>query len=291
MRKFFWLSFLVGLLALSCRSAPVPDEAPPPPLPLPSLIFSDIHADTPDDLKLSFDLTIKSPLPANRAAYLHVGIESWHVEMNGRRAHSGFALQGWQGDFAVMPETSRSFPLTLNMDVAALTEEGLAPLDDYEVNLIVQMRLPYNETVQVSAIAAFPGVRAPVFSITDIAILQAELINTRFRVGLQIDNPNPFPVDLSALSYELYGNGRFWAQGRERDVISIPPRTTIKGDLLLLMNFMGMRRALLDQIINLVDVYYRFLGEAQVSTGVAHLPLFTTRFDIYGYSRVLGNHD
>jgi len=179
------------------------------------------------------------------------------------------------------------------MDIPVLAAEDLAPADDYEVNLILQLELYPSSgaeplaAIQVSGIAAFPGVRPPVFSITAIAILQAELINTRFRVSLKIDNPNPFPLDLSSFKYLLHGNGRLWAEGSERNIIQIPPKTAVSGDLHLLMNFIDMKRDLLDQIINLVNVNYRFTGEAQVSTGVEYLPLFKTGFNLSGYSEVL----
>ncbi|MCL2233127.1 MAG: LEA type 2 family protein, partial [Treponema sp.] len=104
---------------------------------------------------------------------------------------------------------------------------------------------------------------------------------------MTIDNPNAFPVVLSSFDYELYGNGRFWAEGTERNLIQIPAKSSVEGNIFLIMNFMGMRRTLLDQIINLVDVNYRFTGEVQVSTGVDFLPTFVTAFDISGFSQVL----
>jgi len=54
-----------------------------------------------------------------------------------------------------------------------------------------------------------------------------------------------------------------------------------------MMNFINMRRDLLDQIINLIDVNYRFAGQAMVGTGVEYLPMFKTEFDLSGYSQVL----
>ena len=134
-----------------------------------------------------------------------------------------------------------------------------------------------------------PMVLEPEFEIINIAIIRAELVNTRFRVALRITNPNTIPVELSAFNYELYGNGMFWAEGEQRDIVRIPEKTAVEGYLFLMMNFIDMDRNLLDQIINLIDVNYRFTGEAQVSTGVDYLLKFTTNFDLSGYSRVLEN--
>lgn len=132
-----------------------------------------------------------------------------------------------------------------------------------------------------------PEIQPPVFKITSIAILKAELINTRFRVGLRIENPNPFPVELSAFSYALYGNGLLWADGTEKNVLSVAAESSLEGNLFLLMNFINMKRDLLDQIIALEDVYYRFKGEARVGTSADGFPMIKSSFDLSGYSQVL----
>jgi LEA14-like dessication related protein len=139
----------------------------------------------------------------------------------------------------------------------------------------------------LSAFAAFPRVRAPEFTITSIAVMRAELINTRFRVDLRIDNPNVFPVRLSSLEYELYGAGRFWADGKMKTNLEVPPGESAETRLNLVMNFINMRRELLDEVVALGQVPYRFTGEALVDTGIPALPGFRARFDRSGYSAVL----
>jgi LEA14-like dessication related protein len=131
-----------------------------------------------------------------------------------------------------------------------------------------------------------PQIQEPVLTISSIAILQAELINTRFKVRLRIDNPNSFPVELSALSYELYGAGRFWADGSENAVMQIPPEGFAENELFLVMNFMNMKREVLDTIIALKAVQYRFRGEAAISAGTKTQPQFTMGFDLMGESPV-----
>jgi LEA14-like dessication related protein len=127
-------------------------------------------------------------------------------------------------------------------------------------------------------------IQEPGFFISSIAILQAELINTRFRALLRIDNPNSFPLELSAFSYELYGAGRYWAEGKETASIEIPPEGCVEKDLFLTMNFINMKRETLDQVIALKTVRYRFSGDTTV--GAAGLPPFTMRFDQAGESPV-----
>ena len=257
--------------------------------PASSLIFEKIEADDPAHLRLFFTLEIENPFPSNG----QIKIESWRVEINGRRANSGFTLEEPEDlIFRLGPGINR-FPVRMLMDVDELAAQGLAPADEYEMNLIAKLNCTFDSSppfdLEVSGTAAFPGIQAPVFNITAIAILKAELVNTRFKVSLKIDNPNPFPVDLAAFSYELYGNGRLWADGIEKNIIKVPGKSSLKGDLYLMMNFINMKRDLLDQIIDLIDVNYRFTGEAQVSTEVEYLPKFVTSFELSGYSEVLEN--
>jgi LEA14-like dessication related protein len=123
----------------------------------------------------------------------------------------------------------------------------------------------------------------PVFSISSIVILQAELINLRFKARLRIDNPNSFPLELSAFSYELHGAGRYWAEGEERETLAVPSEGHVEKDLFLLMNFINMRRETLDRVIALKTLDYRFSGEAMVRGGGETLAL---RFEESGESPV-----
>ena len=307
MRQFFHCALLALILLSACKSAPPPEEEFFPGKPFhegplrevfAALVFEGIEAGSPDELSLIFTLGIENPLPLAGGA----NIASWQAEINGKKAQSGLTLETPESGFPLKAGAPSSFPLRLHMDMTALAAEGHVPRDEYQVKLIVELDfLPGiidssgtagaapSMRLEVSGLAEFPGVQAPEFRISAIAILRAELINTRFRVTMEIDNPNPFPIELSALSFELYGNGRLWADGTERNILRLPPRSTAGASLFLLMNFIDMSRDLLDQIIRLQDTNYRFTGEAQVSTGVEYLPMFTTGFDLSGYSQVLDN--
>ena len=298
-RNFRFCLFSLVIVLISCRTQPTIDA--PPDIPLSANFnFISIEAESPSILMLNFELIIKFPqnftIPEFPAVNL---LHSWHVEINGHGPldeSSGFSLDysaiyGLQNYISRTVEGSEAvIPLILSMNIDRLQELGLAPRDDYEVNLVLNLEYTGSSgaagELSISCLAEFPGVRAPVFNITSIAILQAELVNTGFRVGITIDNPNPFSVDLSAFSYTLYGNGMLWAEGRERDIIRIPARSILSGNIFLVMNFIDMNRTLLNQIIRLEDVNYRFTGESEVITGVNYLPVFITDFDLRGYSRV-----
>ena len=115
--------------------------------------------------------------------------------------------------------------------------------------------------------------------------MQAELINTRLKVKLRIENPNPFPVSLSSFKYELYGEGRFWADGTEKNVFTVPASDFTEKELFLVMNFIDMRRDLLDKVIEMKSVAYRFTGTVEINA--ENMPLLSKRFNMEGESEVI----
>ena len=126
----------------------------------------------------------------------------------------------------------------------------------------------------------------PEINIVSIAIIQADLVNTRFEAVVRIDNPNDFAVSLSSLSYELYGNGRFWADGIESDVLQVPAQGSCQTEFRFTMNFIDMNRTLLDDIIAMRQVRYRFKGDVEVEADIPMVPPFQMSFERSGLSDV-----
>jgi LEA14-like dessication related protein len=277
----FAVFLMAAALFLTCKNTPPSRSGAAS-----SLTFESIEAANPNHLNLSFILKIENRFPFDGKAKA----ESRHVEINGQEANSGISLTS-PSEFPLKAASTAFFPLKLDLDMATLAAEGIEPADDYRVNLTIDLDLSFDDApsvrTRVSCLAVFPGVQAPEFTVTAIAILRAELINTIFKVTININNPNSFPVTLSSLNYELYGNGLLWADGTEKNVLQIPEKSSAGTNLFLMMNFINMRRDLLDRIIRLQDVNYRFTGNARVAAGVDYLPVFNTVFDLSGYSAVL----
>ena len=129
-------------------------------------------------------------------------------------------------------------------------------------------------------------IKEPEFEIVSIAIIQADLVNTKFEAVIKINNPNAFDLNLSSIKYELYGNGALWTTGNENDILHISAQSACETEFLFTMNFINMGRKLLDDIIDKRQVNYRFSGEAEVETGILSRPAFQTRFDRSGLSEV-----
>ena len=299
MSKFIRFLVLSLLLFSACRTPP-PGEVPPS-----TLVFQDIEASGVHQMVLYFRLEIENPRPNP----LISSIQNWSVSISGVDVNAELtelfivreeAPQAQTGinSLKIPLETqshdATEIRLALHLDLRSEAEmfRPTRPQDEdyYQIELNLGMAYQYGASRpfsgKISGIAVFPRISEPELVITSIAILQAELINTRFRVNLQINNRNAFPVTLSAFKYELYGDGLFWASGEERDVFHIPAKGSAETRLFLLMNFINMRRGLLDEIIALRRVNYRFSGEAEVDIEVPWLPRFRMNFDRSGLSEV-----
>ena len=299
-RKFF-IPFLLALAVFcGCKSKP--------PIPMPEGIVvipnpaASIHlkiTETQNPNEVSFDLVLRAGNPRHDAAGLN--LESRRLLINGVEVNRGFSLTPDKIGTTV-PGISKKKPgtadtaLRLNLDLKVLSAEGFSLVEDMELAPEFDCVFAYQpepnaetEHVNVKALGkfTFTPVQRPVLTITEIAVIKDELINTKFRVKLDIYNPNPFPVELSSFEYELFGNSRFWADGKERNVFAVGGLKSQAAQLRFSMNFIDMRRNLLDQVINLKDVNYRFKGDAVVATGVEYIPRFSNPFDLSGLSRVL----
>jgi LEA14-like dessication related protein len=223
-------------------------------------------------------------------------ISAWEFLLNGEDP-SAKLPKGKAVTLETASEAEGALSLHLNLD---LPEEG-GDFDEYRAELRLRLapakaagpvadgdedRDARDSGPSLAATAVFPRIRAPGFTITSITIMRAELINTRLRVDLRIDNPNGFPVKLSSLGYELYGTGRFWADGKIKTSLEVAPKGSAETRLNLVMNFINMRRELLDEVIALGEVPYRFTGEALIDTGIPMLPSFLVEFDQGGRSPV-----
>jgi LEA14-like dessication related protein len=126
----------------------------------------------------------------------------------------------------------------------------------------------------------------PEFTITSITILQADLINTRMKLSLKIDNPNIFPINLASFKYDLYGDGNFWTGGTEKDLATIQAQGSSETEFNIEMNFINMKRRLLDDIIAMRYVHYRIVGTMEVGADIPGLPGIRVKFDYSGDSAV-----
>jgi LEA14-like dessication related protein len=180
-----------------------------------------------------------------------------------------------------------TIPLQLNLDLSSMPPN----FDEYAFKLALTAIYRVQNSVPMSDMLAcdisFPRIRAPEFIVTSIAVNKAELINTQLKVSLRIDNPNAFPVQLSSLTYQLYGDDRLWAEGKNAIVLNIPAKSSAATEVAMIMNFIDMPRSTFDKVTSMKQLDYRLTGETSVAVPVTYLPSFRLGFDLNGKSPVV----
>ncbi|WP_461247232.1 LEA/WHy family protein [Treponema sp. R6D11] len=126
----------------------------------------------------------------------------------------------------------------------------------------------------------------PEFEVVSIYIIQADLVVTEFEAVIKIENPNNFTIDLESIKYELYGNNLFWADGVAKDVLHIPAKSSEKTQFRFTMNFINTNRKLLDDVIAMRRINYRFKGQAEIKFNVPRAFVSNVKFDCSGLSDV-----
>jgi LEA14-like dessication related protein len=280
---------LSAVLAL-CLSCASPAPAKPvakseaPPVPTASLSFDRVEAEGPERLSLWFSLEAENP----RSLPVRLFSAEWQALFNGEaEATTAFTA----ADVSLPGGEKSALQVRLDLDPTVLLKDDTGTNASCETELSFNLRFDYGEgssgTIPVKAAAIFPLVREPEFRVMSVAVKKEELLDTSFKVKIRLKNPNIFPVELSAFSFALYNGGNLWADGKKRNVLIIPQGQSAETDLLLTMNFIDMRRNLLDQVIAMEQIDYRFAGEATVSTGIPYLPQFRWKFDQSGRSAVV----
>lgn len=148
----------------------------------------------------------------------------------------------------------------------------------------IRLRAPDGTAFEAVAAASgsIPIVREPKIRITSLRIERDVLVTSNLRLGIEIDNPNAFPIELGELSYAFYGEGRKWASGSERGSFSIPAGEASELGLGFEMNYADVDRRLFDLVAGLGTIGYRLAGSARVATGLKALPAFELAFDLEG---------
>ncbi|MDR2797029.1 MAG: LEA type 2 family protein [Treponema sp.] len=251
------------------------------------IAFDHLEAKTTEHITLYFVLQVTNP----RSVPASMEINQWQFIANGLPQQEGATLIFTEENPAVGALTSTQFPLGLAVDLSKCSGLEKAEFDTYqakfEADMVFTFALEEHTTTHLSAEAVFPRIREPQFTVTKIVVNQGELINIRLKVGLRIDNPNNFPLELSSLAYEFYGDEQFWANGTDPAVRRIPAQGSTQTQIFMVMNFIDMNRKLLEDILVAKRVYYHFTGEVAVLTTIEYLPRFYVDFDLSGNSVVL----
>ncbi|MFA6505304.1 MAG: LEA type 2 family protein [Treponemataceae bacterium] len=281
-RHLFPLAFVLAFFA-SCASpppAPVPVPAAPPAPDLPVLLSIEKVKLVPrglDSVSLAFSLVVKN------ADTRPVALEklSWILSIDGVKAAESSPFQALYLEAGAAKSVDQYCVVSIPASSRDMATYTLA---------VSVSRKSSNDSSLVSTAESsgrFPVIRPPVFSIQSIKIKKSELINTKFEVVLRVENPNVVPLSLTSMEYELFGEQRLWTDGETKEPIPVAANGTVEKKLKLIMNFINMKRELLDQVIKLEIVDYRFKGNAKIATDLPEFPEFVMPYDLEGTTSVV----
>ncbi len=174
------------------------------------------------------------------------------------------------------------------LDLGALGEDVIGPEGPAEApwSAAASFRLRSSGGEEIEAVGAATGsipiIREPEISIRSLRIVRDVLVTTRLALGVEIRNPNAFPVELSRFSYDFYGEAKKWARGDDDAAIRVPARNQSLHELEFEMNFADVDRRLFDLVAKLGTISYRLSGSASVTTGLEVLPSFSLGFNLEG---------
>ncbi len=269
---------------LSCAGAP---EAPPAPVPAPMPV-----PDVP--LALSVENAAASPRGLREVSISFVlrveNTENRPVRLDSLAwslAVDGSAVPG--GPSSASRELAPGEPFDATFETIVPIPEGDRNTAAFTIEASATRVLADGSPLVSTARGGgeFPVIRPPVFSIRRIKIKKAELINTRFEVVLRVENPNAVPLTFDALNYELYGEGRRWTDGSSAESFTVGANGAVDKKLMLVMNFIDMKRDLLDQVIRLEVVDYRFTGDARITPALKDFPEFVLPYELDGRTSVI----
>jgi LEA14-like dessication related protein len=231
-------------------------------------------------LRLPFVLVVRNP---RRSA---IWVESIECVLSVEGVEAG--KLAYRESRLVSAGSSASIPLEFAIDTRDLGQ-GISAVDgpaEAAWRMEVRARVAKDGggplELATAAEGSFAIVREPGFRVKSVTIGRDRLVTTKLDLDLVIDNPNAFPISFSSLSYDFYGEGKIWADGRTDDAAPIPAKGSSERTLTFTMNFASMDRALFDLVASLKIVRYRLKGEARIVTGLEFLPEFATSFDIDG---------
>jgi LEA14-like dessication related protein len=274
------------LLFTFCTSQPYQDETQPleQKNPCAGLEFERIEVHSIKQAALHYRFKAENP----QSRDLEIEIKGWNGLLNGVPFNEKSA--------ALHPDSMAALERLRVESVSTLEKDLILYLDlnddnEFQAELYIDLEYHYADQDplpdMIAANAAFPWIKEPEFSITSIKILQADIVNTRAELCLRVKNPNVFPINLLFFRYELYGDGNFWTSGVEKNLPVVSANSSSEAIINFEMNFIGMKRRILDDIVAMRMVRYRVTGEVEVGTDLLWLPDFRMKLDKSGDSVVL----
>ncbi|EDN68315.1 lipoprotein [Beggiatoa sp. PS] len=109
---------------------------------------------------------------------------------------------------------------------------------------------------------------APQVSLSDFSVVKMGFTEQTYRIKMRLQNPNPFPLPISGLNYQLYLNDKEFTRGESNKAISIPAmgeeflELDVNGNLMKMIGGLQDLQSIFNRALN-----YRLQGGVNVVKG------------------------
>jgi len=110
----------------------------------------------------------------------------------------------------------------------------------------------------------------PQVSITDIRLVEAQLLEQQYKMTLRVQNPNDFPFFIKGLSYQLSINGSEFAHGVSKQSHNILPYDEVLLSVSMVSNTLNVIKQL--QAASAANNTLHFRLKGTVSHGTINIP-------------------
>jgi len=129
----------------------------------------------------------------------------------------------------------------------------------------------------------------PRIQVVNVQMLSTDMFAQRFKVRVQVQNPNTIELPIEGLDYTILMMGDSFAEGVSNDHFLLPALGDAEFDMLVTTNFMSSFARLLNRVGGgkLEDIEYEISGKIFVDKGMLRKIPFTHRGTV-DFTRALG---
>ncbi len=222
-----------------------------------------------DQAKLEFTLDVNNPNPIP----VQLAGLDYNFLVNGQQLLAGEQREGVK--IAANQTSQVKLPLVLKFADIFESVKNLSNSKtlDYSIKTDALIDLPLMGITRVPAekTGQVPVPQLPKISLGGINIKSLGLTGADVEIGLNLNNPNAFGIDIRDLGYDLIINGKHWLKSQETKTISLAESATSQVNVPLHLNFLDMGRTLAEMLSKQNPLEYQLVGNMNMDTSLPML--------------------
>jgi len=218
-------------------------------------------------LEFTLDVNNPNPVPVQFAGF------DYNFLVNGQQFLAGEQRDGVK----IAANQTSQVKLPLALKFADILESFKSVSDsktlDYTLKTDALLDLPVIGAAHIPAEKSgqLPIPQLPKISLGGIDIKKLGLTGADVEIGLKLDNPNAFGIDIRDLDYDLLVNGQRWLKSQQAKAISLAESGTSQVKVPLHLSFLDMGRTLADLLTQQSPLEYQLVGNMKMDSSLPML--------------------